>query len=50
MCYELLVHSVEANLALGNSIIATATFSNLRARENIRSMMIKYPQASLKVI
>lgn len=50
MCYELLIHSIEANIVLGHHIITTATFSNLRARENIRSMMIKYPQTSLKVI
>ena len=49
-CYDLLIHAARSNLALGRSVIITATFSSLRSRENLTRILQEYPSVDLRIV
>ena len=50
MAYRLLIAGAHENLALGRSLIITATFSRKVGQQNLSDLMAKHEQAQLKII
>lgn len=49
-CYDLLFHALDAHLAMGYSVIMTATFSRKLYRENLLKIIAKHPNVLLKIV